>query len=147
MNEKINAILNGLSPELQEKAKDIKTQEELMEFLSENDVELPEDALDAVAGGSSCDGPCAHTSASTLESFYGADVVPPGLNGEYRCAQCNACGAILYYFNNRPYTKAQYDHAKSIKEEIDRWEEERRHQADLDEAIYRFGQANPWVFR
>ena len=51
MNEKINAYLNELPEELREKAKTIKTQEELMEFLSDNDVELPEDALDAVAGG------------------------------------------------------------------------------------------------
>ena len=51
MNEKINALLSGLSPELQEKAKDIKTREELTAFLSENDIELPEDALGAVSGG------------------------------------------------------------------------------------------------
>ena len=51
MNEKINALLSELSPELQEKAKGIKTQEELNEFLSENDIELPEDALEAVSGG------------------------------------------------------------------------------------------------
>ena len=51
MNEKINAFLKDLSPELQEKAKGIKTQEELLEFLSENDIELPEDALGAVSGG------------------------------------------------------------------------------------------------
>ena len=30
MNEKVNALLNGLSPELQDRAKGIKTQEELM---------------------------------------------------------------------------------------------------------------------
>ena len=51
MNEKTTALLSGLSPELQEKAKNIKTQEELNEFLSENDIELPEDALEAVSGG------------------------------------------------------------------------------------------------
>ena len=51
MNEKYKEYLKNLSPELQEKARDINTQEELMEFLSDNDVELPEDALDAVSGG------------------------------------------------------------------------------------------------
>ena len=51
MNEKYKEYLKDLPPELQEKAKDIKTQEELLEFLSDNDVELPEDALDAVSGG------------------------------------------------------------------------------------------------
>ena len=51
MNERINELLSGLSPELREKAGNIKTQEELNEFLSENDIELPEDALEAVSGG------------------------------------------------------------------------------------------------
>ena len=51
MNEKYSEYLKDLPPELQEKAKDIKTHEELMEFLSENDVELPEDALESVSGG------------------------------------------------------------------------------------------------
>ena len=36
---------------MQKKAKSIKTQEELNKFLSDNDVELPEDVLDAVSGG------------------------------------------------------------------------------------------------
>ena len=77
MNEKINAMLNGLSPELQEKAKDIKTQEELMEFLSDNDIELPEDALEAVAGG--CGEP----------RFYEKGTVFKG-----RCPDCG--GDLLY---------------------------------------------------
>ena len=51
MNEKYREYIKDLSPELQEKAKGIKTQEELNEFLSENDIELPEDALEAVSGG------------------------------------------------------------------------------------------------
>ena len=54
MNEKFSEYLKDLPPELQEKAKDIKTQEELNEFLSDNDIELPEDALEAVSGG--CEG-------------------------------------------------------------------------------------------
>ena len=49
MNEKVNAFIKDLPPELQEKAKDIKTQEELMEFLSDNDIELPDEALEAGA--------------------------------------------------------------------------------------------------
>ena len=51
MNERINRFLKDLPPELQKKAKSIKTQEELNEFLSENDIELPEDVLVAVSGG------------------------------------------------------------------------------------------------
>ena len=51
MNEKFREFIKDLSPELQEKAKDIKTREELTAFLSDNDIELPEDALGAVSGG------------------------------------------------------------------------------------------------
>ena len=54
MSEKFSEYLKDLPPKLQEKAKDIKTREELTAFLSENDIELPEDALGAVSGG--CDG-------------------------------------------------------------------------------------------
>ena len=80
MNEKVNALLNGLSPELQERAKDIKTQEELMEFLSDNDVELPEDALEAVSGGCEC------------EKDYPAGTVFP--------KACPDCGGDLVYHDN-----------------------------------------------
>ena len=51
MNEKYREYLKTLSPELREKAKSIKTQEQLEEFLSDNDIELPEDTLAAVSGG------------------------------------------------------------------------------------------------
>ena len=40
-----------LSPELQEKARQCKTMEELQKFFAENDIELPEEVLDAVSGG------------------------------------------------------------------------------------------------
>ena len=51
--------IKDLSPELQEKARQCKTKEELNALLAENEVELSEDALSAVAGGcsSSEDGP------------------------------------------------------------------------------------------
>ena len=77
MNEKINAFLKDLPPELQKKAKSIKTQEELNEFLSENDIELPEDALEAVAGG--CGEP----------RFYEKGTVFKG--------RCPDCGGDLIY--------------------------------------------------
>ena len=43
--------IKDLSPELQEKARACKTKEELNAFIAENDIELPEDALDLVSGG------------------------------------------------------------------------------------------------
>ncbi|MBQ6676247.1 MAG: hypothetical protein IJM75_08955 [Ruminococcus sp.] len=51
MKEKFEKYIEGLSPELQEKARECKTKEELNAFIAENDLELPEEALEAVAGG------------------------------------------------------------------------------------------------
>lgn len=51
MNEKYAGFIKDLPPELQEKAKELKTSEEFEDFISENDVELSDDVLDAVAGG------------------------------------------------------------------------------------------------
>ena len=92
MNEKINAFLNELPEELREKAKTIKTQEELMEFLSDNDVELPEDALDAVAGGCGSSQP-----SPTSEVFKG---------------ECPDCGGDLNGYeideiDRQPITRAR----------------------------------------
>ena len=50
-NENLEKYIGELSPEMQEKARQCKTMEELQTMLAENDVELSEDALEAVAGG------------------------------------------------------------------------------------------------
>ena len=51
MNENIEKYIEGLSPELQEKARACKTTEELNDFVADNDLEIPEDALEMVSGG------------------------------------------------------------------------------------------------
>ena len=51
MNEKFEKYIKDLSPELQEKARQCKTKEELDAFIVENEIELPEDALEMVSGG------------------------------------------------------------------------------------------------
>ena len=51
MNENFEKYIKDLSPELQEKAKGIKTEEELNAFLAENELELPKEALELVSGG------------------------------------------------------------------------------------------------
>ena len=51
MNEKFEKYIEGLSPELKEKARECKTKDELMQLAAENGLEIPEDALEAVAGG------------------------------------------------------------------------------------------------
>ena len=51
--EELEKYVSELSPEMQEKARECKDMQELNAFLAENDVELSEDALSAVAGGCS----------------------------------------------------------------------------------------------
>ena len=81
MNEQFAQYLKDLPPELQEKAKDIETMEELNEFLAENDVELPEDALEAVSGG------------CLLANEYDKGTVFSG--------QCPDCGGDLLYIGSK----------------------------------------------
>ena len=52
LREKMAELLNGLTEEQKEKAKACKTPEELTAFLSELDIAMTDEALDAVAGGS-----------------------------------------------------------------------------------------------
>ena len=51
--EELEKYVSELSPEMQEKARECRTMEELQSMLAENEVELSEDALAAVAGGCS----------------------------------------------------------------------------------------------
>ena len=79
MNEMINKYIEGLSPELQEKARKCKTKDELNEFIRDNELELPEEALELVAGG------CTKTS----EVYKRGDLVAG--------AVCPECKGQLYY--------------------------------------------------
>ena len=47
----LEEYIKDLSPELQEKARACKTKEELNAFIAENDLELPSEVLESVAGG------------------------------------------------------------------------------------------------
>ena len=51
LREQMAEILNGLTEEQKERAKACKTMEELMTFLSKLGAALPDELLDAVAGG------------------------------------------------------------------------------------------------
>ena len=90
MNEKYSEYLKTLSPELQEKAKDIKTREELTAFLSDNDVELPENVLEAVSGGEGCftfGGPDACPKGGDHE-WTKLHVLESGITSRFRCTKC-----------------------------------------------------------
>ena len=51
MNEKLKEIYDSLTDEQKEKAMNCKTVEELMDFAGEEDIELPEELVEDVAGG------------------------------------------------------------------------------------------------
>ena len=51
LNELLNKALAFLTEEQKERAKTCKTAKELVDFLAEAGVELPDEVLDAVAGG------------------------------------------------------------------------------------------------
>ena len=51
MNEKFEEYIKDLSPELQEKARQCKTKQELLELAADEDMEIPMDVLEDVAGG------------------------------------------------------------------------------------------------
>ena len=91
--ENIKKYIGDLSPELQEKARECKTMEELQAMLAENDVELSEDALEAVSGGCSSSGH--HCSNIDLEKdkvlFW-----QEALWVVFYKRQCKDCGKISY---------------------------------------------------
>ena len=55
LSEQMTKILNGLTAEQKERAKACKTPKELTSLLGELGVELPDELLDAVAGGQGFD--------------------------------------------------------------------------------------------
>ena len=79
-NNNFEKYFEELSPELQKKARECRTMEELQAMLAENDVELSEDALSAVAGGCS-------------ESDPARD------QGDQMPFNCPECGCALYYWD------------------------------------------------
>ncbi len=76
-NESIEKYISELSPELQEKAKACQTKEELLALAAENDVELSEDALQAVSGG------CGMSKGDPVKGKV-----------------CPLCGGQLYFFSD-----------------------------------------------
>ena len=82
--ELLEKSISGLSPELQEKARACQSMNELLELIAENDVELSDDALEAVAGG-----------CSKSSSYYNqGDPVT-----KHKRATCPLCSQQLYYWD------------------------------------------------
>ena len=84
MNKEIEKYLGGLSPELQKKARECKTQEDLNTFIAYNDLELPEEALELVSGGILCSG----SQKRKCPECKSDDVYYDRELGEYICRPC-----------------------------------------------------------
>ena len=97
MNEKFKELLSSLSPEMQEKAKACKNTQELNEFIADNDIELPEDALDMVAGGIQCDSVSKRCVNGEREHYWTHTGIKEGDKYRFECLKCDA----VMYLNRR----------------------------------------------
>ena len=89
MNEKLEQLINDLPEQLQQEAKKCTSLEELNEFLADNDIELSEDVLEAVAGG-----------------------IAAGCGEEYYCKKCGTTvkkrKSVATYYYPCPVCKKKY---------------------------------------
>ena len=86
--------IKDLSPELQEKARACRSNSELLELAAENDLEIPMDALEGVAGG--CGGSskknytvCNVCNSDVQNSVPSGTPKPVGVGTYYWCPKCN----------------------------------------------------------
>ena len=84
MKQELEQYIGELSPDMQEKARQCKTMEELNALLAENEVELSDDALEAVAGGCSV----------SDEAYHKGDKVTRRSR-----ALCPLCKKVLLYWD------------------------------------------------
>ena len=99
-NKDLEKYISELSPELQEKARQCKDMDELNKLLAENDVELSEDALAAVAGGGSCTNP-------NLSQGDPVDLKCPECGGTLRYWDCRQDTGNRYYCANETCVACQ----------------------------------------
>ena len=74
LREQMAEILNGFTEEQKEKAKACKTPEELMAFLGKLGAALPDELLDAVAGGADLRGVPEKPLDPNTASYQGPDI-------------------------------------------------------------------------
>ena len=99
----IEEYIKDLTPEQQEKAKACKTKEELLQLAADEDMEIPMDALESVAGG--C-GDCEHSFAEVekieMSPYCGTNdkhIVYNGMKLLYLMTKtCSKCGESHYYY-------------------------------------------------
>lgn len=107
MKQELEKYIGELSPEMQEKARQCRTMKELNAMLAENDVELSEDALQAVAGGCSVSNqyPDGYIFSGACPDCHADLRYHDNVAGGVR-AHCVATG-ILYYYNGSYWSKAR----------------------------------------
>ena len=92
----LEEYIKDLSPELQEKARACKTKDELLQLAADEDMEIPDDALEMVAGG------CGHEcNVSRVLETYKFSSPFPIIKG-IECAMvtmraCSECGNIKFF--------------------------------------------------
>ena len=90
MIEGFEKYIKELPEDLQEKARQCRTKEELNEFIAEIGVELPADALEMVSGGCGSDDgiKCPKCGSHNIkcETALSGPIVPAGLRR--RCGDC-----------------------------------------------------------
>ena len=77
-NIDLQEYIKDLTPEQKEKALKCKTKEELNEFIANNDLELPEEALELVSGGCGTPLNCDRC-GSVMDHLY---------NSFWKCPKC-----------------------------------------------------------
>ena len=108
----LEEYIKDLSPELKEKARACKTKDELMQLAADEDMEIPEDALEAVAGGCTSGG-CNHIFQETerigMLPNWGSNDNNIKYNGKIVdnliTEVCSKCGETHYYVDHAAHFK------------------------------------------
>ena len=111
----LEEYIKDYSPELQEKARQCKTKDELMQLAAENDLEIPEEALEAVAGGCTSKG-CEHSFQETgrigMLPYLGSNDKHIMYNGKVvnglRTKVCSKCGETHYFIEPSESLRSGY---------------------------------------
>ncbi len=69
LNETIKELLGVLCAEQKNRTKECETMDELASFAVEEGLELPDEILDSVVGGSDCPTPSAETAPDPIDIF------------------------------------------------------------------------------
>ena len=84
----IEEYIKDLTPEQQEKARACKTKDELIQLAAEEDVEIPMEALENVAGGG-CDTVEYYCKSCGCTKVYLSEEDEYGYDYRLRCCHCN----------------------------------------------------------